>query len=185
MPDLEYNEYDSPDENDNNIYDPEEKSLTQYNIILCELYNDNIHGSSGNSQVKYHYLVNCRFKEFDIEFINDISNELNDHYLSLFNGNYRAYHSIYKNYRNIITREDYIKPEIAECIYLETQECVAILKTFWIRLIQRAWKTVFKKRKEIILLRYHPISLRVRELTGKWPNNCLNYPGLKGMLVKK
>ena len=160
-------------------------SLTRYNIVLCELYNNNIHGQCDASAVKYHYLVDCRFKVFDIECINNISNQVTDIYLNLFNNNYRVEHPIYRNYINIISRNNYIKPEIAECIYLETQECVAVLKTFWIRLIQRTWKNIIKKRKQIIQLRCHPMSLKFRELNRRWPDDCLNYPGLRGMLIKK
>ena len=83
---------------------------------------------------------------------------------------------------NIITRKNYIKPEITECIYLNTGHCVAILKTHWIRLIQKKWKNIIKERKTIIKKRCTVKSLRHREITGKWPDDCLFYPQLQGML---
>jgi hypothetical protein len=74
------------------------------------------------------------------------------------------------------------KLEIAECIYLPSDYCISILKTIWLKLIQRVWKKIYKEKKLIISLRRNINSLKHREIYGKWPNNCLIYPTLKGML---
>jgi hypothetical protein len=103
---------------------------------------------------------------------------INNGYLELDNQT----HDIYRNYKQIITRENYIKPEITDCVYLNTGHYVAILKTFWLRLIQRKWKNIIKERENIVKKRCTLNSLRHRELTGKWPNDCLHFPQLKGML---
>lgn len=58
-------------------------------------------------------------------------------------------HKIIRNYNAIIAKQDYIQPEIVQCIVLLTQETVIIKKTFWIRLIQRIWKKVFRLRRII------------------------------------
>jgi hypothetical protein len=91
-------------------------------------------------------------------------------------------HDIFRNYKQIITMDNYIKPEITECIYLNTGHCVAILKTFWLRLVQRKWKNIIKERNIIIKKRCNLNSLRHREITGKWPQDCLKLPQFKGML---
>jgi hypothetical protein len=180
-------EYDSDDvyeeylfDNDN-LYQPEEQSLTRYNIILCELYNSKIHGrlENGSKEENIGYLVCSRFKNLDVELIEDIASELvGTYHLSVRRGK----HNIYRNYRNIISRTDYFKPEIAQCVYLESQHCVAILKTFWIKLIQRKWKKVFVERKRVFGERCGLKSIKYREIHGKWPPTCNYYPGLKGML---
>jgi hypothetical protein len=162
---------------DNNVYDPEEPSITRYNIILCELYNENIHGQSSKN-VKTQYLVFSRFKTLHNNHINVLIEQMKEEYNYVYNVN----HEFYRNYRNIIRRDDYIKPEIAHCIYLKTNECVAILKTFWIRLIQRTWKNVFKKRKDCIKKRCSINALKYREIYGKWPISCSKMPNLRGML---
>jgi hypothetical protein len=177
--DDDYEEYLFDNEN---LLEPEEQSLTRYNIILCELYNSKIHGSLENSSKEENigFLVYCRFKNLDVELIEDIGCELIAAYHpSIRNSN----HSIYRNYRNIISRPDYFKPEIAQCVYLESLHCVAILKTFWIKLIQRAWKKIFAERKRVFNERCMLKNLQYRELNGKWPNTCNYYPSLKGMLV--
>ena len=183
MSDSEYtdSEYESDNDEDysNNItYEPEEPCVTRFNISVCELYNETIHGDANNLDVLYHYLVYERYKKFDIEYINGITNFVKNQHTQLINKK----HSIYKNYREIIQNENYIKPEITECIYLETGHCIAILKTHWIKLIQRTWKNIMKKRENIINKRCHPKSLMHWELTGKWPKECRIYPRLKGML---
>lgn len=188
MPELNNSQYIEDNEDYETDYDtdldyePDEDSLTRYNIIICELYNELIHGKTKNNVVKSHYLVNMRFKKFDINALNEIEYVGRYLYDNFINRNSSIRHPIYRNYRNIIARENYIKPEIAQCVYLETNECVAILKTFWIRIIQRKWKNIIKIRKEILIKRFNPLSLRYKEIYGRWPEYCINYPGLYGML---
>jgi hypothetical protein len=162
---------------DSIIYNGEEKSTTKYNIILCELYNKNIHGYE-KTQVLYHYLVFIRYKELCMEYINEDIESLYENYNSILDNT----HDIFKNYRNIILNKNNIKPEIAECIYLKSGHCIAILKTFWIKIIQRTWKNIFNKKKDIIKKRSSLYSLKYREVNGNWPKDCLYYPSLKGML---
>ena len=52
--------------------------------------------------------------------------------------------------------------------YYGDVELVATIKTFWLRLIQRKWKRIYKQRKHIIRERMRFGSLRQREMTGKW-----------------
>jgi hypothetical protein len=91
-------------------------------------------------------------------------------------------HPTIRNYYNIITRPNYIKPEIGEYIVLPTQEAIAILKTFWIRIIQKKWKKIYEERQNIIKKRCNLYNLSIKEIEGKWPKSCFNLPGLKGML---
>ena len=91
-------------------------------------------------------------------------------------------HPLIRNYKYIISRPTYIQLHIAKVIYLSGSECVAILKTFWIKIIQRTWKKIYKKRCTVIALRKSPVSLFYRERHGKWPDNCLYLPSLQGLL---
>jgi len=112
------------------------------------------------------------------------------HILDLYQREYAAIennvqsvpHTKIRNYHNIIRRPNYIKPEIAECFELSTQEHIAIIKTIWIKLIQRKWKKVFALKQQILQQRSSLSSVYARQITGKWPDHCLNLPGLKGML---
>ena len=106
----------------------------------------------------------------------------NPFYNEYYNDSEVESHNILRNYQNIIARLDYIKPEIAECIELESQYSVAIIKTIWIKLIQRKWKKIYAERKNVIRQRAQFSSLKTRELTGKWPQHCLYLPTIRGIL---
>jgi len=116
--------------------------------------------------------------------ISDEINFLKEYYSNPAHTNPRYFgiHPTIRNYQNIVSNPNYIKPEIGEYIILPTQEAVAILKTFWLRIIQKKWKKVFKERKNIIRKRCYLSNLSIREIKGRWPSSCYNLPGLKGML---
>jgi hypothetical protein len=56
------------------------------------------------------------------------------------------------------------------------------IKTNWIRLIQRHWKQIYKKRLEILNVRLTLQNIRVNEITGKYPIGYNNLPSIHGML---
>lgn len=143
------------DEEDIYEYEPEEQSLTKYNITLCQNYNENYHGN-GYPELNNTNLILHRIKIFDIDVINYIF--------------------------DYIINEPNVKLEIAECVYLPSGHCIGIIKTFWLKLIQRSWKNVLKERKRVIKERMKISSLKYREIYGSWPCNCISYPRLKGLL---
>lgn len=177
-------------------------------LMLCELHFPAIHGKTADSDphIETHYLVYDRFdpitgisysclddEEYDTEdednensvyTINDSITFLKNHYSnpSRFNRGLLGNHPTIRNYHNIISRQNYIKPEIGKYIMLPTQEAVAILKTFWLRIVQRKWKKVFQERKNMIRNRLSLTSLHTRQITGKWPKKYETLPGLRGML---
>ena len=59
---------------------------------------------------------------------------------------------------------------------------IVILKTTWLRLVQRKWRTIFNERKRIVKERMKVSSQKYWELYGKYPNNCRYLPSLNGML---
>jgi hypothetical protein len=139
------------------IYDAEEESNTKYNIVICSAYNTDNHGELDDEDadiIPHHYITDCRIKQ------------LNDYV-------YRLREEIFPN----------ASIEIAQCIYLPSFYCISILKTYWIRIIQRTWRNVMNKRKYIIQRRKQIGSIKYKELHGKWPDDCLRYPTLQGMLM--
>ena len=182
----------------------------KYNLLLCEIHHPGIHGKTNNSaaNIETHFLIHDRFdghgypiKNMDEEDDEDTDEEdeatnyydynitnvmafLKNQYSDPANFNLRYFerHPTIRNYHNIITNSNYIKPEIGEYIVLPTQEAVAILKTFWLRIVQRKWKNIFKERLNVIKLRSNPLCVYARQITGKWPPYCSHLPGLRGML---
>lgn len=133
-------------------------------------YTDNEDDSDNDNDNDTNETVLSSISDFSV-FYNDYYNETN-----------LEPHIFIRNYENIISRPDYIKPEIAQCIILQTQHSVAILKTIWIKLIQRKWKKIYAERQSIMRKRMSPSSLSTRELTGKWPKHCQHLPSIHGML---
>ena len=177
--------------------------IPRFQIVLCELHNPAIHGFDENSDpdVPGHYLIHSKYDSLVSNYNSDYSDEEEDEYdcdiydvmrefkrhiwCNIVPSSQFSNHPFIRNYKTIVSNENYIKPEIAECLYLSGDECVAILKTFWLRLVQRAWKRVFEERKQIYARRMRPDSLRHREISGKWPTSCSKLPGLHGMLFQK
>jgi hypothetical protein len=85
-------------------------------------------------------------------------------------------HTIIRNYEKIISKKNYILPEIGECITLSTGETIVILKTFWIKIIQRTWKNILKKRNIMFSDPTFVIKMQMNSSYYK------KIPSLKGMI---
>jgi len=198
MPNYEeFNFNDSSDDNisdeyniymnqDTYIYYPDEVSNTKYNLINYEIYNPYIHGKT-NAYLYKQLLVGDRYKYIDMEiietmlYLGEYINMLVCEKIMTMNP---CIHPFIRNFRSI-TMQTSGNLEIAECIYLDCDVMVAILKTFWLKLIQRTWRNVFRERERIKKLRMRVASFIYREMHGEWPPECKIIPGLKGMLNKQ
>ena len=168
--------------------------FSKNDIILCEIFNPHMHGFTRESDrsVLGHFLVIGRYSVesivedetsiFSITYAinNTISNIRN----LLIEHPKFTQHPLIRNYKQIALRNNYIRPEIAQCIMLNGNETVAILKTFWIRIVQRAWKKVFQARCIVRNQRMSIYSLGWRQIYGCWPDNCRTMPSIYGMLGK-
>jgi hypothetical protein len=171
--------YDSDYDDEEVFFEEGEECNTKYNIVLCEIFNNLIHGKS-NSQVSSHYLNICTFKQLNMDAVEDMCNLYNQGYLERIN--HLSEHKFIRNYNNIITNRNYIKPEIGEKIYLPSGHCVCIIKTIWLKLVQRAWKKTYKNRINVIQKRCSIDSITTRLITGNWPENCRYLPNIRGIL---
>jgi hypothetical protein len=59
--------------------------------------------------------------------------------------------------------------QIVQTNILTGLEEVAYLKTFWLKLVQRRWKKIYKARQELLKQRMTIRALTFRARTGKWP----------------
>jgi hypothetical protein len=148
-----------------------------YKLILPQIYNSTIHG---NPYCDGHYLVHRVLKNTnyynpthvrDMQFINNHD--------KLF------MHEFIRNYSRIIGAVGFAQPQIAECVYLSGGEYVAILKTFHIRIIQRAWKKTFAQRVQMQGQKKQADNILYRLKHGRWPDHCIHLPSLRGLLVKR
>jgi hypothetical protein len=154
---------------------------------ICELFHPKIHGntSSSSSTINLHYIVNClvdpddfmtnsRYKKIDLQSMMtrcEYESDL-DHLITVYNkintrNNRYIKHPIIENYDFIIRKNNYIRVEIIEMHTLVGMEEIAVLKTHWIRLVQRKWKKLYKIKMEKIKRLMSWNNLRKRELYGR------------------
>ena len=145
-------------------------------------YDDNDDNYNNNYNYNYNNIDNSNIEDFSTMY-EDIS-RLKSIYLnpSRYERSYSPNHPTIRHYSSIVTKRNYIKPEIGLCIILPTQEAVAILKTFWFRIISKKWKKVFQERKRIIQLRCNRFDLTIKQMRRMFPKSFVDLPGLKGML---
>ena len=171
----------------------------KFKLALCELHCSRIHGGTENG----HYLVMRTFDELDTitdediyadddeedigvdeeESMNYTMWSMRYHYEDILERFLRNPHRIIRNYLNIISESNYIKPEIIMKLKLSSGHRVAILKTYWIRIVQRKWKKVFAERVRIKELRKKIGNIQWRTMRGTWPFECSYMPSLVGMLL--
>jgi hypothetical protein len=165
--------------------------INKYNLLIPELYNKYIHGKTieTDPNVNGQFMVLQTFNYDNsnenkiielFKYTNSMSNFYKKYYLRNFRG---LKHDLIKNYKNIITNKSFLNVEIGEVYYLKGDECVCIIKTFWLKLIQRAWKKIYQQRKIIYKKRCRPNSLLYRQITAKWPDDCNYMPSIRGMLL--
>jgi len=128
----------------------EDVEYKMYQLGLCEIHCWKLHG--GDKKLG-HYLLISTFSDF---------NSGDNEYYNVSN----ATHTFIRNYANMIKLSNYIKPEIIRVVILETGESVAIIKTVWIRIFQRRWRSRFAKRVAF-LKNIHNIN--ASRLTGRYP----------------
>jgi len=155
-----------------------------FKLAICELHTPDLHKYMGLNDVEIssHYMVTSTLtpEEFYNNIYKDEIEILKECYLmwlsqSAIVGN-NIVHPLIRNYLGIIDSGNYIKLDIVKINYYGDVELVATIKTFWLRLIQRKWKRIYKERAHIIKRRMRFGSLRQREKTGKWRNDTKTLP---------
>jgi len=91
-------------------------------------------------------------------------------------------HPVYPNYHNILQNEKYFTIDIFDMKCLPTWEIIGVKKTYWIRMIQRRWKKLYKERLNIITKRKNPKALMYRQLHGKWSPELSNLPSIRDII---
>jgi len=72
------------------------------------------------------------------------------------------------------------------CDYID-ENCITvdryIIKTFWLRIIQRKWKKIYREKMRVIELRKQWSSISHFEIWGRYPYGLNNMPSIYGMLA--
>jgi hypothetical protein len=124
---------------------------------VCEFYNPYLHGPC-EPPVSDYFFYTCQVHVTDL-YDNSVFEYLSEYPGTLeYAGNVRAYWDI--------TSRPGMYPmlEIVQPIVLEPGgECVAVIKTFWLRLLQRKWKRIFAERRRRLSQLLQPYGLIKRE----------------------
>jgi hypothetical protein len=128
---------------------------------ICEFYTPTLHGPCEPPVSDYfHYTCEVELSEFydDSVFA----------FMAQYTGTYR-YTGVVRAYWTIINRPNrYPLLEIVQPVYMEPGGyCVAVLKTFWLRLVQRRWKRIFAERRRRVSQLLKPYGLMKREIGYK------------------
>jgi hypothetical protein len=173
---------------DNNIIN---NCLNKNVLLIPEIYNRYFHGKTVDSDpnVEGQFLVLQSFYLNATSRMSDFfkyANNLCKYYKKYYEKKYydsSLSHKLLRNYNNIIKNPNYLNLQIGKIHYLKGDESVCVIKTLWLKLIQRSWKRVYKIRKLIMQRRCRPDSIMYRQFSGKWPNNCNFMPSIRGMLL--
>jgi hypothetical protein len=159
---------------------------TRFSLVVASLHHptygfDPMHSSM---DIRDHFL--CIYKSADAmpkqyRTVQQISNLLRKQLDVLRNTETEVGITTTRNFFGVMDR--FAIPQIGETIILPGDEMVVILKTVWIRLLQRTWKKVCVRRGEVTRKRSTYQSLKERERTGMWPPGCRVLPGLRGMMA--
>ena len=172
--------------------------VNKFELCLCEIYHPVHHGSDDSiipDKCLGHYITIYTHNPRG-EYL---SNDWNDEYwemneiVRLYTRTYKAMpanklvHPFIRNYQKIMKSPNYIQPEIIERYFINVKICgnfypveLAIKKTIWIRIIQRAWKRVYAERRRILQrIENNPSLLFKRQMNTKFNTRM---PSLYGML---
>jgi len=152
----------------------QEHDQPTYQLAICELYHPLLHGKFVRKDIYNHFLIYTTYEASEF-FDNSYKSEeasfrrrqsrvlgLNDTHPTL-----RKY------------TQHYIRMEIVQYHILNVDGYryhIAYLKTFWLRIVQRCWKKVYKARQDIIKKRSTLQALREREHTGLWSKHLREFP---------
>ena len=158
--------YNTIDQNHNSNFDfcYEDRYITLTDEEYDEVYNYDNH--SNEDRIHGHlYIGNCEYSLNN--YIFDISVSSNCFF-------YFPYSTI-KDY--MPSNIEIMQVEIIDdCYYV-------VLKTFWIRLVQRTWKKIYAKRTIVINIRKSLYCQQYYELKGEYPIHVRYLPSIYGMIT--
>jgi hypothetical protein len=128
---------------------------------VCEFYNPTLHGECDDARMSDYFFYTCQVDLSDF-YDNSVFS-----YIAEYPGTYK-YTGVVRAYWSIV-KNAYPMLEIVQPVTLEPGgECVAVLKTFWLRLLQRKWKRIFAERKQRLSQLLKPHGLMKREIGCKF-----------------
>lgn len=154
-------------------------------LSYVQPYHTSLHGIHNNINLNNNFLnlySLTRDEFFDTIEFNEMNNFISNQTLQLYNNNKNNTDMQHLNIRNYweIYKQFSKQLQIVETNTLETGEEISIIKTVWIKLIQRKWKKIYelrkKERERVINRRKNPLSILHLKKHGTWPKDCNKMP---------
>ncbi len=152
-------EYDSI-HNEDSFHFYSEKENGKYYIGLCHLYS-NRHTQSTSQYRQWLLSTSVSAKSFFRHSYDNINNYL---------------------YYYGLVRIPQHEVQIMQIDRLADETCSVIIKTHWLRLVQRHWKKTYCKRRNMVRHRMSPPMQRYSQIHGKYPDCISRLPSVRGML---
>ena len=160
--------------------------MSNYKLAILEPYMPLKHGilAKQNHHLYGHYMIvdTIELHEFyeNMDELNTETKNLNRMYNENLNKmeyemNNTQLHPFIRNYRNIVCNSKQFTIQIIAPLSVSVGEnewdnySLGINKTHWIRLIQRRWREIQKKRLQS---RKNFDNMKYKEIHGTWPSHC-------------
>lgn len=142
---------------------------SKYCLAFVELYNQRLHSMWDVKELHYKYLTSIviDLEDFYSGEYKNIQSSFMDHYYQHLDP--RTTHREIENYNRIVKNHKYYELNIVEIHYdgdFQIPYHTAVLKTHYLRLLQRRWKRIYKERKEKIRHLKKPSNLIRRSQYG-------------------
>ena len=166
---------DETDTTDETIVSSDEDDEYSINTEECEtILSDDYQHSFEEKQDKYYYLGSCWKQDDKWTMTNSVSARVFFrysfldiiHYLWLFS----------------LVRMSSPHLHILQLRISQDGTYNVVIKTFWLRIVQRTWKRIYRERQEIWKKRMNIMAMRQREITGKFPAGLRVLPKFSGSL---
>lgn len=145
------------------------------NDIINEYYFEDIEHSDSEKKNNFYYIGVCKLMKPDNYYLllNSVSPKLFFKYSFRSIKLYLIEYSIIYLYKPNV---EIMKMDIIDHVY------TVILKTHWLRIVQRHWKKIFQKRNEIFKKRCSINCINYFAIHGKYPSDLKTLPTIHGML---
>ena len=164
-----------------------EQEHDTYQLALCEIHHSLLHGAGpvkNDKSINNHFLIYTTFSPD--EFYNNNYKSEEKYFQRYRQAQYQRMYLQYthpglRNYTQKYNRLEIVKYHILTVG--DSRYHIAYLKTFWLRIVQRCWKKVYKTRQEILKGRSSIKALVERMTTGSWPKHLQTWPQFKLKLL--
>ena len=172
---LSDSEYESDDSEDDTEF-PEWNDYDENSQVEAIYQDDKEHLDSDKTHGEYY-----------IGIYKHITSSGNFMYVNSVSGNTFVNYSLenirdYLHYYSIMLRRC-SEIEIMQ-LYIRKEVYYVVVKTFWLRIIQRTWKKKYQKYRDNQHKKMLPKNMHYREIHGKYPKELEYLPRIRGMLAR-